>query len=259
MRKTLRVLLGALALLAVPGLARAADRHFIYNYETGVENAGEKDLETYTFYLFGRDTFYSALKQQIEFETGLGDGVQTSLYLNFAQELVQDPSGGVQQSGGPLLDGVSNEWKFKLADCVADPLGAGFYLEPEFEPDDFELEMKLLLDKRMGSWLWVFNLLAAPAFDYADRGGSFLLRPSMGLGCFLSDSVFIGIESMDENFYDSRPMRSVFSLGPCLQYSGKDWWVEIAFLPQLANIGGPSLDFTDSQRDQVAVATSFSL
>lgn len=248
-----------LVLWILPALCPAADRHFIFNYESSVENAGEKDLEIYTFYQFGRDTFYSALKQQIEFETGLGDGVQTSVYLNFAQELVQSPDGGVQQSGGPVLDGISSEWKFKLADNVADPVGLGLYLEPEFEPDDFELEAKIIVDQKWGPWLWTFNLLGAPSLDYADTNSSFLLRPSVGVGYFLSDAVFIGFEAMDENFYDNQPPRSVFSMGPCLQYSAKDWWVEITFMPQLSNIGAPSLDFTDSQRDQIAFATSFSL
>lgn len=259
MKKSLNRTWRILLMVALPALAGAADRHFIYNYESGVENAGERDLETYTFYQFGRDTFYSALNQQLEFETGLGGGVQTSLYLNFTQQLIQNPEGGTQQAGGPILDGVSNEWKFKLMDSSADAFGLGLYLEPEFEPDDFELETKLIVDKNMGSWLWTFNLLAAPSFDYADTNESFLLRPSLGAGLFLSDSVFLGFEAMDENFYDNLPMRSVFSMGPCLQYSGKDWWVEVTFLPQLADIGSSALDFTDSQRDQVAVATSFSL
>lgn len=259
MKNTWKKVLVGLLLFGLPLWGEAADRHFIYNYESGVENAGERDLETYTYYLFGRDSFYSALKQQIEFEAGLGGGVQTSIYLNFAQVLVLNPDGGVQQDGGPVLDGVSNEWKIKLADNVADPLGVGLYLEPEFEPDDFELEMKLILDKKSGPWLWTFNLLGAPQFDYADTNSSFLLRPSLGVGYFLSDAFFIGFEAMDENFYDNQPMRSVFSVGPCFQYSGNNWWVELTFIPQWTNIGSSSLNFTDSQRDQIALATSFSL
>ena len=246
-------------LIVLPFKTLAADRHFIYNYESGNLNVGEKDLETYTFYQFGRSSFYSALNQSVEFEVGLDSFVQTSLYLNFTQQLQAAPGGGTQQAGGPILDGISNEWKFKLADNVADPIGIGLYIEPELEPDDFELETKLILDKKIGSWLWTFNLLAEPQFDYADTNSSFLLRPSVGLGYFISNVVFIGVEAMDENFYNNQPMRSVFSIGPCLQYSGKDWWVEITFLPQLANIGGNGLDFVDSQRDQVAIATSFSL
>jgi hypothetical protein len=244
-----------LLLAAWPAGARAGDRHFTYNYESGVLDQGEKEIETYTTYRFGRDGFYSAIDQNLEFETGLGGGVQTSLYLNFTQAFTAD---GLDTSG-PVLDGISNEWKFKLADSVADPLGIGLYLEPEFEPDEFELEMKLILDKKSGPWLWTLNLLGAPAFGYVDNSSAFLFRPSAGLGCFLSDALFLGAEVMDENFYDDRPMRSVLSGGPTLEYSGKGWWAALTFMPQWASVGSPVLDFNDSQRDQIRVATSFSL
>jgi len=259
MKKSLRKFALGGFLLALPVWSVAADRHFIFNYESNDLGPGERDLETYTFYQFGRDSFYSAMNQSIEFEAGLDVGIQSSLYLNFTQQLGQNPAGGTMQSSGPTLDGISNEWKFKLLDSSADAFGLGLYLEPEFEPDDFELETKLIIDKNMGSWLWTFNLLAEPAFDYADTDTTFLLRPSVGAGLFLSNVVFVGFEAMDENFYDGPPMRSVFSAGPCIQYSGKNWWAEITFMPQLSNIGSSSLDFTDSQRDQIAVATSFDL
>jgi hypothetical protein len=256
MRKQFKnLILGVFLLL--PGLSLAADRHFILNYESNNLGQGERDLETYTWYLFGRNTFYSAMNQSIEFETGLDVGIQTSLYLNFTQQYADQGNG--PQLTGPVLDGISNEWKFKLMDSSADSFGLGLYLEPEFEPDDFELESKVIVDKNMGSWLWTFNLLAAPTFDYTNTNESFLLRPSLGAGLFLSDAVFIGFEAMDENFYDNAPMRSVFSAGPCIQYSGKNWWVELCFLPQLSNVGNPTLDFTDSQKNQVAVAMSFDL
>jgi hypothetical protein len=249
----------ALMVCLSPSLGFSADRHFIFNYESNNLGAGERDLETYTFFQFGRDSFYSAMNQSIEFEAGLDEGVQSSLYLNFTQHFA-DLGGGAQlDTSGPVLDGISNEWKFKLMDSSADAFGLGLYLEPEFEPDDFELETKLIIDKNMGSWLWTFNLLAEPVFDYTDTNESLMIRPSVGAGYSVSNNVFIGWEAMDENFYDDQPMRSVFSMGPCIQYSGKSWWVELSFLPQLANIGGSSLDFTDSQRDQIAVATSFDL
>jgi len=260
MRKSLQKLMFGIFLLAAPQLGHAGDRQFIYNYQSGVLNDGEREIETYSTYRFGKDSFYSALDYNLEFETGLGGGVQTSLYLNFTQELGQDPNGGVALNGGsPVLDGISNEWKFKLADPVADAVGLGLYVEPEFEPDDFELEMKVIVDKKIGNWLATFNLLAEPSFDYADTDSAFLLRPSAGLGYYLSDRFFLGVESMDENFYDKDPMRSVFSLGPVLEYSGNNWWVAVTFLPQLASFGSSSLDLTDSQKDQVRVATSFSL
>ncbi|HVM32003.1 MAG TPA: hypothetical protein VMU88_02650 [bacterium] len=251
----------ALALAALPALARAADRHFIYTEESTVQDAGEKDLETYTTYRFGRDAFYSAMDQSLEFEVGLGGSAQFASYLNFTQEFAAALPGGEPglNTEGPVLDGVSTELKLKLADNVADPLGVGLYFEPEFEPDELDLETKLILDKKMGSWLVAFNLTAEPGFDYTDMGTSLLLRPSLGVGYFLTSRWFIGLEAMNENFYDDAPMRSVLSAGPELEYAGDSWWVAVAFLPQLANIGSSTLDFTDSQRDQVRLATSFSL
>ncbi len=148
MKKGFMNLLGIFVLSSLPAFASAGDRHFIYNYESGVLNAGERELETYTTYLFGRDQFYSRVDENIEFETGLGGGVQTSVYLNFTEELGE----GASLSGGPVLDGLSNEWKFKLADNVADGLGLGLYIEPEFEPDDFELEMKVIVDKKWATF-----------------------------------------------------------------------------------------------------------
>ncbi len=258
MLKNMKKTMIGLSLLILPSMASAGDRHFIYNYESVVLDAGEREIETYTTYRFGRDTFYSAMDQSLEFEVGLGGDVQTSLYLNFTQEFT-DQGWGAKLDGGPVLDGISNEWKIKLTDSSADAVGLGLYFEPEFEPDDFELETKVIVDKKMGSFLWTCNLLAEPAYSYVDNTGSLLLRPSLGMGFFANERLFVGFESMDENFYDNQPLRSVFSMGPILEYSGKDWWVALTYLPQLANIGNSSLDFTDSQKNQVRVATSFSL
>jgi len=255
---TIKKSLCALVLLALPGLSLAGDRHFIYNYESGVLDSGEREIETYTTYRFNRGYFYSAIDQSLEFETGLGGDVQTSVYLNFTQEFSNQGS-GAQLGTGPVLDGISNEWKIKLADNAADAVGLGLYFEPEFEPDDFELETKVIVDKKMGSWIGTFNFLAAPAYSYVDNTSSLLLRPSLGLGVFATERLFVGVESMDENFYDDQPLRSVFSAGPLVEYSGKDWWVAVCWLPQIASIGSGSLDFTDSQRHQVRAATSFSL
>ncbi len=259
MKKIYGGLIALLLLTAWPGPAGAGDRHFIYNYESGVLGDGEKELETYTTYRFGKDVYYSAMDQNIEFETGLGGNVQTSVYLNFTQTFTDLGNGPQLDPHSPVLDGVSNEWKFKLMDSVADSFGLGLYVEPEFEPDDFETEFKVIVDKKAGPWLWVFNLLGAPSVVYADGSASFLLRPSIGGGYFLSDRLFIGFEGMDENFYDNQPMRSVLSLGPLLEYSGDNWWVAVTYLPQLANLGQNQLDLTDSQRNQIRLATSFSL
>ncbi len=90
--------------LISPWAATAADRHFIYSYESENLKEGEQELETYSTYQFGRNSFYSALNQSVEMELGLDSFLQSSVYLNFTQQLVAANGGGTQQAGGPILD-----------------------------------------------------------------------------------------------------------------------------------------------------------
>src|SRR5581483_2951778 len=170
-RTTWAVVLG----LMVTGLVHAGDRHFLYSYESGVLNEGDRELETYSTFRFGRNHFYSAFDQQVELEVGLGDGVQTSLYLNFTQEM--EDLGGGTPTVSPMFDGIASEWKFKLADNVADPFGLGLYAEPEFKPDELELETKVILDKNLGDWIWTLNLTAEPEYHWVDNTSALTLIP----------------------------------------------------------------------------------
>ena len=258
MRRFRLLLICGVVLSAAAGKVFAGDRDFLYSYESNVMGPGEKELETYTTYRFGRAYFYSALDQSLEFETGLGDEVQTSLYLNFTQAFTRDETGGASlNTQGPVLDGVASEWKFKLMDSVGDSFGLGLIVEPEFEPDELDVETRLIVDKKDGSWLGTFNLTAEPQFDYADTQSSMVLTPSLGVGFFPSgDKFFVGLEAIDQNVIDSNPLRSVFSLGPIVQYSGQSWWVALTVLPQMTDFTSGTLNLDDSQRVQVRLATS---
>jgi hypothetical protein len=248
-----------ISLAALP--AYASERHFGYSYESPVLQEGQKELETYSTYRFGRDQYYSALDQRLEFELGLGGGVQTSLYLNFTQEMAGDGTGNINNSF--LADGVSNEWKFKLMDNLVDDFGLGLYVENGFKPDEYELETKVILDKRAGNWLWTFNLTNEPEVHYIDNTLGFSIIPSLGLGYFLvSERFFLGVEAQYWNFwYDtSLPITaSLFSAGPVLSYSAEDWWATLTFLPQLVNFRGSALDLVNSQRTQIQLGFSIAL
>src|SRR5258708_27089757 len=97
----------ALGLTVLP--AYASERHFGFSYESPVLQDGSRELETYTTYRFGRDHFFSGLNENIEFELGLGGGVQTSLYLSFDQTLEENSAGAVNSS--LIFDGLFHEWK----------------------------------------------------------------------------------------------------------------------------------------------------
>jgi hypothetical protein len=259
-----RIYRGSLVLLflaSFTGFSWASERHFMFSYESPVLQDGQKELETYTDYRFGRGQYYSALDQKLEFELGLGGGVQTSLYLNFTQEMLDDGTGNITNSF--LADGISNEWKFKLMDNLTDDFGLGLYVENGFKPDEYELETKVILDKRMGDFLWTFNLTNEPEFHYIDNTMGFSVIPSLGLGTFLvPDRFFIGLEAQNLNFWYNTSLpttTSILSAGPVLAYSAEDWWATLTYLPQLVNFQGQGLDFTNSQRNQIQLGFSIAL
>lgn len=257
---------GVVFCLALSGLARADERHFSYSYESDVMPDGGKDLELYNTFRYGRDHFYSGWDQSLELELGLKGDVSTSLYLNYTQSL----EGDVNPVNSPQFNGIANEWRFKLADSTVDPLGFGLLFEPEFKPDETELETKVILDKRMGDFLWAFNWTTEPEYHLVDGTWGLTLTPSLGIGLFTSSHFFIGLESELRNFWvnsqPSQPLQqtaSIFSLGPNIAYTANDWWVTLTVLPQVANLMGGGLDFsntdTGSQRWQVRLGVSVHL
>lgn len=249
-----------MVLAAAVGTAQASERHFGYSYESPVLKEGARELETYTTYQFGRDLFYSALQERVEFEVGLGGDVQTSFYLNFKQTM-EDTGSGITNDF--LADGISNEWKLKLSDNVADPIGIGLYAELGFAPDAFELETKIIIDKKSDNWLWALNVMVEPEISFvANTPTAWNFVPSLGIGYFLSERFMLGVEAVNENAYDGDPLvniQSTFSVGPVLSYTANNWWMTLTALPQVANLNAASLDLTESQRWQVRLATSFSL
>jgi hypothetical protein len=255
-----RIIAGLFALLLVPQALLASERHFGFSYESPVLKEDTRELETYTTYSFGKDLFYSALKERIEFEVGLGGDLQTSLYLTFKQEMADDGSEIVNEF---MFDGISSEWKLKLTDNVADAVGIGLYGELKFAPDAFETEVKLIIDKKSDNFIWALNLTAEPEFSFVENTPTaWSIVPSLGIGYFLSEHFLFGVEAVSENVYDGDPSvntMSTVSVGPVISYTSKNWWMTLTALPQVANLNAPGLDLVESQRWQIRLATSFSL
>src|SRR6187402_675980 len=142
-----RSLVGTLfigAFLSAASSAFATERHFTYNYESGVLAPGHVELEPWTTVRVGREDFYSRIDNRLEFELGLSERLQSSLYLNTtatAQD-VTDADGITARQRSFELSGISSEWKFKLTDPVADAFGSALYLEGSYGNSEAELEGK---------------------------------------------------------------------------------------------------------------------
>src|SRR6185295_12842323 len=214
--------------------AGASERRFTATQETAVLNPGDRELEPWTTFRIGKATPYAAVDERIEFEVGVLPGLQTAWYLNFS---------GVTSGSGLTyaqefeFQGVSWEWKYKLLDPVADPVGLAFYLELTGGPTDQEVEGKVLLDRRFGPVLAAFNLVAAHGWEGTDTGsdqeweietdlaGAYLFGNGLSAGLELRTHTGIPVATGWES--------SAFFFGPAVSYTSKTWWASASVMPQL--------------------------
>ena len=129
----------------------AQDRLFTYTYQSTVLNKGQKELEIWNTLKTGREDYYSRLDHRTEFEIGLGGKLQTAFYLNLTSKTAT-----IDENSTKFLEteneiSFSNEWKLKLLDPVVNPLGLAIYGEYSIGSNEYELEGKLILDKKIGN------------------------------------------------------------------------------------------------------------
>src|SRR5207247_10348198 len=119
---------GIAAARPLSGAAAAHQRDVASPYDSAARAQGRHEFEVSTTSRVGRDTAYPALDHRVEFEYGVSDRLQGSLYLNLGSESVLDPATGtlLTRSGAR---GLSNEWKLKFSDPAADPVGFALYAE----------------------------------------------------------------------------------------------------------------------------------
>jgi hypothetical protein len=218
----------------VAGVASASERRFTATQETAVLNPGDRELEPSTTFRIGKATPYAALDERIEFEVGVIPRLQTAWYLNFTGETSGTGRNFVESF---QFQGVSWEFKYKLLDPVADPVGLAFYLELSGGPADQEVEGKVILDRRFGPWLAAFNLVAAHGWASTDTGvereleietdlaGAYLFGNGLSAGLELRTHTGIPAATGWES--------TAFFAGPALSYTSKTWWASASVMPQL--------------------------
>lgn len=223
------------------GTVLANDRHFTYTYETAVLAPGAKELEVWTTFRQGREDYYSRLDHRLEFEAGITDRVMTAFYLNW-DNITSEVSPGVLGTAHSW-GGVSNEWKWKVSDPVADAVGFALYGEVGYNTDEVEIEAKTLFDKKIGNWLLAANLVGELEFEAEveeleleemvaeiDLGASYPVSKRLSLGVEVRSHNEFAKEAGSEEFeYE----HSALFIGPNISYSTESWWLSFSVLPQL--------------------------
>jgi len=241
------LLLLAVVLLATPG--RANERHFTYTYESAVLNPGNLEIEPWSTWRYGHERYFSRWDQRLEFEYGIVENLQTSLYWNFeavAEDVeVIDPTGAVtvERQSELAFASISSEWKYRLSDLVADPIGSALYLEGSLGPLEAEIEAKIILDKRIGPWLLAANLVGEHEWAFESAGDTvreIAFELVLGGGYFVTDWFVAGLEARNVNELEGGTdfESSVIYAGPVLGVARENWWTALTVMPQLVALKG---------------------
>lgn len=224
----------------------AQDRIFNYTYPSNVLNKGTKELEVQIGSQDGKDNYFRQLNTRVEYEIGLGSNVQTSFYLNSKQKaFFDDITGEIVMD--PTEISISNEWKVKMSDPVADPIGFAGYLEFTVATDELEIEMKAIFDKIIGSSTHALNLTLEPEWETSTEDGKlnteFALKYEFNYGYSynVNRAWNIGAEIREENVYsksDDFTQCALFA-GPTVGYNMSNFWINLSFNPQIAGLSNP--------------------
>ncbi len=189
--------LSAFALL-LPASSWASPRPLPFTYGTATNGKGESEIEQYVDLvpLYARDAQtgtpvrYLASQLQTELEYGLTDSLELGLYVTATPHL------GDAFTSYPVLteaNGSKQRLRYRLADEGDWPVDVAVYGEVVENEREFELEAKLILQRRLGDWLLAGNLSAEYEIYYAGRR-EVVLDPSLGVTYQATPSVFPGLE-----------------------------------------------------------------
>lgn len=250
----------AAGMLCAAGSASANDRHFGYTYETAVLPPGHRELEVWTTWRGGRDSYYSRFDHRLEFEVGVTGQLMTAFYLNF-HALTEKNAEDVRESRF-AYDGVSSEWKLKLSDPVADAIGSAGYLEFTAGPSLYEIEAKLLLDKRLGNILVAANLVGEHEWEIGPEETERVLQlnPVLGVSYVVSPSFAAGLEVTSQTSLVSGDVeKSKLSAGPTIAVSDETYWATLSFLPQVTDLKAGKRNTTTDSAYELRLLFSFHL
>jgi len=238
------------------------DRIFTYVYQSLVLNPGQKELEVWSTYRSGRSYYYRRLDSRLEFEIGLFKRLQTAFYLNYsgkAAAMIQDTVMVITTENALSF---SNEWKYKFSDPVANAIGSAIYGEFTLGLTAFELECKIILDKRIGKVTQALNFVVEPEWEWktdneeVEAENEVKVEINYGLGVDLGKGFIIGLEARCPNVLtgDGNWSQSAFYAGPTLSYARNELWINFTCMPQIAGIRGipnsSRLNLTEFERYQ---------
>lgn len=245
----------------------AQDRLFTYTYQSGVLNKGQKELEVWNTLRTGREDFYNRLDNRAEFEIGLGKNLQTAFYTNLTSKTKTVTEGSEKVFDTENKISFSNEWKYKILDPVADPFGLALYGEYGIGSKEYELEGKLILDKKINDFTIAFNavyeLELEPEYEADELEWEKEKKADFNLAIAysLSPKFHLTMEHAYKNVFEEGELEhSALYSGLGFSCLLDKFWVNFTVMPQLKSFKGEtnhSLNLNEFEKTQCRLLFSY--
>ena len=237
--RTMKNILTALTAVSVLATtAFAGDRKFTYSYDVTTSPKGTVEYEQWvTWNAYRSGTKKDRFDFRHELEIGLTDRLQLGLYLSDWSVTRQN---GTTNS---VWKNAAAELIYNFSNPTTDVLGSAIYGEVKWGDELFVLEGKLLLQKNVGPWTFVYNAVVEAEWegaDYEEQIGVF--EQTLGVSYDLSPSVSLGFEAKHELEYADwkGSADSAVYVGPVAAYRAKDFFIAGTVLFQATDIDGES-------------------
>ena len=224
---------------------QAQDRLFTYTYQSTVLNKGQRELESWHTIRTSREDYYVRYDNRTEYEIGLGKNLQTAFYLNLTSKTTTTTENSSKYLSTENEIGFSNEWKLKLLDPVANPIGLALYGELGIASNEYELEGKIIVDKKIGNFTIAANGVYEQEFapGYANNElvweNEKKIEGYLAFAYSLTPQFHLTLENAYKNvFAENELAHSALYSGLGFSYIHDNFWVNFTALPQVASFKG---------------------
>ncbi|MCH7871496.1 MAG: hypothetical protein IID33_07330 [Planctomycetes bacterium] len=229
-------LAGAGCLFAFAAGADASDRRFTFSYEALTQPKGSVEYEQWVTWKTTKrsDRSFDRFDFRHEIEWGITDRFQLALYL--ADWRFEETS---DTHKGDFRD-VALEAIYNLSNPVTDPLGLALYGEIQIGDQKFELEGKIIAEKVVGPWSFVYNFTLEAEWEGAhfqdDKGK---IQQTLGVSYQISPKLLVGAELLHElAIPDWRGVdaNGAMYVGPNVSMRTETWWATLTPMFQVTDI-----------------------
>ena len=232
-----RILIAFLSL--VPAVVNADPRPFTFSNDTYPMGKGDWEYEQHVRWTKHKDneTGYDRVEFRHEFEFGLADNFDLAVYLpTWAYEDTEEHTG--TQFGSIDVEGI-----VYLSNPVKDAFGLGLYNEIKVGEDELEFEQKILVQKDVGKWIFLYNLIIETEVEGVFHGDEEneiegVLGHTLGVSYAVAPGWFVGAEGVVESVFDdwSEYEHTTVYAGPAFSYQGAErWWATVTPVYQLTD------------------------